>query len=48
MRNGLSLVSLIDALKKEIMDVEIFLRKSPESSGELGVRLKINELDDSR
>ena len=32
---------------EEIMDVEIFLRKSPVcgSSGELGVRLKINELD---
>lgn len=35
------------AKEEEIMDVEIFLRKSPvcESSGELGVRLKINELD---
>ena len=35
------------AQEEEIMDVEIFLRKSPvcESSGELGVRLKINELD---
>ena len=35
------------AKEEEIMDVEIFLRKSPVcgSSGELGVRLKINELD---
>ena len=35
------------AEEKEIMDVEIFLRKSPvcECSGELGVRLKVNELD---
>ena len=37
----------ICAKEEEIMDVEIFLRKSPVcgSSGELGVRLKINELD---
>lgn len=37
----------ICAREEEIMDVEIFLRKSPVcgSSGELGVRLKINELD---
>ena len=35
------------AKEEEIMDVEIFLRKTPVSgsSGELGVRLKINELD---
>ena len=35
------------AKKEEIMDVEIFLRKSPVcgSGGEIGVRLKINELD---
>ena len=35
------------AKEEEIMAVEIFLRKSPVcgSSGELGVRLKINELD---
>lgn len=35
------------AKEEEIIDVQIFLRKSPvcESSGELGVRLKINELD---
>ena len=35
------------AKEEEIMDVEIFLRKSPVcgSSGELGVRLIINELD---
>ncbi len=35
------------AKEKEIMDVEIFLRKFPVygSSGELGVRLKMNELD---
>ena len=35
------------AKEEEIMDVEIFLRKSPVcgSSGELGFRLKINELD---
>ena len=35
------------AKKEEIMDIEIFLRKSPVcgSRGELGVRLKINELD---
>ena len=37
----------ICAKEEEIIDVEIFLRKSPVcgSSGELGVRLKINELD---
>ena len=37
----------ICAKEEEIMDVEIFLRKSPVcgSSGELGVRLKINMLD---
>ena len=37
----------ICAKEEEIMDVEIFLRKFPVcgSSGELGVRLKINELD---
>ena len=37
----------ICAKEEEIMDVEIFLRKSPVcgSSGELGVRVKINELD---
>ena len=35
------------AKEEEIMDVELFLRKFPVcgSSGELGVRLKINELD---
>ena len=35
----------ICAKEEEIMDVEIFLRKSPVcgSSGELGVRLKIND-----
>ena len=35
------------AKEEEIMDVEIFLRKFPVSgsSGELGIRLKINELD---
>ena len=35
------------AKEEEIMDVEIFLRKSPVcgSSGELGVRLKMNGLD---
>ena len=46
-RKDLSLVSLISAKEEEIMDVEIFLRKSPVcgSSGELGVRLIINELD---
>ena len=36
----------ICAKEEEIMDVEIFLRISPVcgSSGDLGVRLKINEL----
>ena len=35
------------AKEEEIMDVDVFLRKFPVcgSSGELGVRLKINELD---
>ena len=35
------------AKEEEIIDVEVFLRKFPVSgsSGELGVRLKINELD---
>ena len=35
------------AKEEEIIDVEVFLRKFPvcRSSGELGVRIKINELD---